>query len=501
MDYDIDMEDATGQYHNEAPQEVAPVEDILGVDDMQEPGEIEEDAKPTDVDMGSTVLVPTKVHIRGLDALTPDDIKAYITEHVGSGSKGVGSVPYDRIEWIDDTSANLLFSSEAVAAAALIALAAVQIDDVTRLPIGEALSAKTYSAKPDEVSAGLSVRLAVASDKKQVGAAARSRFYLLHPEYDPEERRRNQPNRRRRDDRDRDNYRSSRRRDDRGDVQDDREADIRNNSFDVNLYDDDGPSMAQRTSRDDRRRRRSYSRSRSRSPRRSNRDKELFAIDTESSQSKELFPEKAGGGDLFDSEPKPARRSDRDYRDRGSRGGRDSGRLRDRSASPRSGLYSYDEDDYDGRLADERAEAVAAAASRNRDKARAIRDILTSSDGADRELFAGEQTRATQDLFSNENTVSARLSDRITRPSDSQADSTFNIRGISKGSGDLGISIKGIASARELFPTKLSGGGGSGGGNGNGRGRGGRNGGKEAVDNSLASRIQRPRQRAEDLFH
>ena len=365
--------------------------------------------------MASTVLAPTKVHIRGLDALTPDDIKAYITEHVGSGSKGVGSVPYDRIEWIDDTSANLVFSSEAVAAAALIALAALPIDDATQLPIGEALAAKTYSAKPDEVSAGLSVRFAVASDRKQVGAAARSRFYLLHPEYDPEERRRNQPSRRRRDDRDRDYHRSSRRREDRGDVQDDREADIRNNSFDVNLYDDDGPSLAQRTMRDDGRRRRrsdsrSRSRSRSRSPRRSNRAKELFAIDTESAQSKELFPDKASGGDLFDSEPRSARRSDRDYRDRGSRGGRDSGRLRDRSASPRPGLFSYDEGDYDGRLADERAEAVAAAALRNRDKARAIRDILASNDGTDRALFASEQTRSTQDLFSNENTVSARLS-------------------------------------------------------------------------------------------
>lgn len=79
--------------------------------------------------------------------------------------------------------------------------------------------------------------------------------------------------------------------------------------------------------------------------------------------------------------------------------------------------------------------------------------------------------------------------DRITRPSDG---STFNIRGLAGSNDQHGISIKGAASARELFPTKLSGS------NGNGRGR---NSGKEVFDNSLASRISRPRQRAEDLFH
>lgn len=510
MDYDIDMEDASGQYQ-EAPQE-APVEDLL---DIQEPGEIEE-PKLDDINLSSTTVVPYKVHIRGLDALTPDDIKAYITEHAGSGTKRPGSVPYDRIEWIDDTSANLVFSSDDAAAAALAALADVptEISDTANLPVGELIKAKTYTAKAEDVSAGLYVRFAVESDKKQVGAAARSRFYLLHPEYDPEERRRNRRRhdyRDSRDGRDRRDGRGRDYRDRRNDVQDDREADIRNNAFDVNLYDDDGPSLA--------RRRRSYSRSRSRSrsrsPRRANRDKELFAIDT--FESKELFP--AGDRDLFDS-TKFARR---DYRDRdGDRNGRndrdrnrndkyrerDSGRLRDRSLSPPSGLYSFDEDDYDGRLADERAEAVAAAAARNRDKARAIRDILTSgdnvvdhdsADNAAKELFS-DNAKQGKDLFADDSraSVSASLSDRITRPSDA-ADKGFNIRGIAKGKGDLGISIKGIASARELFPSKLDGGSNQNGNSNGSKGRG-RNGGKDGADNSLASRITRPRQRAEDLF-
>ncbi|CAK7236492.1 hypothetical protein SBRCBS47491_009656 [Sporothrix bragantina] len=525
MDYDIEMEDAAGQYQNEVPQDVAPQEDILAIDadgalemgEVGEDGEIDEAAAAA---ADNTTVIPTKVHIRGLDALNPDDIKAYVSEHFtgDGGRKG----PFDRIEWIDDTSANLIFITEAAAASALAALSSVQIDDMAQLQVGQMLPAKTYSAKPDEVSAGLSVRFAVASDKKEAGAATRSRFYLLHPEYDPEERKRNYQNNRRRDGRD-GGYRDSRNsrhrsyRDDR----DDRENDIRNNSFDVNLYDDDAPARAHRSysrrSRSrSRQRRRSWSRSRSRDRsysrerRSNNRDKELFPVNS-STQGKELFPEKLGVSSSS---------SGRD-RDRGRGRGRDNGRLRDRSASPRrdDGDFYYDEagdDDYDGRLADERAEAASAAAARNRDKARAIKDRLSTKDSnGSRELFPSDSRGTAQmDLFDSTSTVTSKLSgmsmflmdgacndgldehnenrytaNRITRPSDS-----FNIRGSAGGSNEQGISIKGAASARELFPDKLTG-------NGSSNGSRGRKGGKDATDNSLASRIQRPRQRAEDSFH
>ncbi|CAK7204711.1 hypothetical protein SEUCBS139899_007471 [Sporothrix eucalyptigena] len=488
MDYDIDMEDASGQYQNEAPQDVQSQEDILAidVDDAQEPGEIDEAAQAA---ADSTTVIPTKVHIRGLDALNPDDIKAYVSEHFtgDGGRKG----PFDRIEWIDDTSANLIFTSEAAAALALTALSSVQIDDLSQLQVGQLLPAKTYSAKADDVSAGLSVRFAVASDKKEAGAAMRSRFYLLHPEYDPEERKRNYQNRQR-DYRDNRNSRHRSYRDDR----DDRESDIRNNSFDVSLYDDDGPALARRSytrrSRSrSRTRRRSWSRSKSRDRsysrerRNNNRDKELFPVGG-NALGKELFPEMLGASDSTSS------------RDRVRGRGRDNGRLRDRSASPRrdDGGFYYDEagnNDYDGRLADEQAEAASAAAARNRDKARAIKDRLSTAKDSNgsRELFPSDSRGTAQmDLFDSTSAVTKKLSDRITRPSDS-----FNIRGMASGKNEQGLSIKGAASARELFPDKLNSNGGSSNG---GRGR---KGGNEGSDNSLASRIQRPRQRAEDSFH
>lgn len=427
MDFDIEMEDAAGQYQNEAPREIQPQEDILAIDaDDQEPGEIDEASATAAAEAAAaadaTTLIPTKVHIRGLDALNPDDIKAYVAEHVSGtgGSKG----PFDRIEWIDDTSANLVFASETAAATALAGLTSVQVDDVNQLPLGELLPAKTYSAKPDEVSAGLTVRFALASDKKQSGAAQRSRFYLLHPEYDPEERRRNQQHNRRRD-----GGRSNRsHRSYRDDRQDDRENDIRNNSFDVSLYDDDGPSRAglRSGSVDSRARRRtprSWSRSRSRSRshtrRSNNRDKELFPVGG-NARGKELFPEKLGAGSDDGTSKSPGR--DRD-RGRGRDRGRDRGRLRDRSASPRrddGGGFYYDEagdDDYDGRLADERAEAAAAAAARNRDKARAIKDRLSTakdsngSGSGPRELFPSDSRGSAQmDRFDDTSAVTTRLS-------------------------------------------------------------------------------------------
>lgn len=93
------------------------------------------------------------------------------------------------MEWIDDTAANLLFSSESSARDALIALSTIDIADPTALAVGEeTLPAKPVDGKP-EIS--LHIRYAVLSDKKAPGAALRSRFYLLNPEYDPEERRRN----------------------------------------------------------------------------------------------------------------------------------------------------------------------------------------------------------------------------------------------------------------------------------------------------------------------
>lgn len=186
-----------------------------------------------------------------MDTLHTDDIKAYIQSHYGV---------VDRVEWIDDKSANLVFSSEGVARDALSALSAVEVADVTALAVGETLPAKALQGKPDVT---LHVRLSVQADKKQAGAALRSRYYLLHPEFDPEERRRRQQDTRSRyRDRDGDRGRDSRRRR--------RDSDEEVVRFEASMYDD-----APRPAKEERQR--SNSGDRRRSFARENRGKELFA--------------------------------------------------------------------------------------------------------------------------------------------------------------------------------------------------------------------------------
>ncbi|KAI5292251.1 hypothetical protein KEM52_006511 [Ascosphaera acerosa] len=129
---------------------------------------------------------PEKVHIRGVDELTTDDIKAFAREHFAE------ELPA-KIEWIDDTSANIVYSSAQVGLRALAAFSqnqeqsqqvhgSPQLQESLRLRL-----AKSLSTHPDSV---LQVRTAVASDKKRARAHEASRFYLLHPEHDPRERER-----------------------------------------------------------------------------------------------------------------------------------------------------------------------------------------------------------------------------------------------------------------------------------------------------------------------
>ncbi|KAK0619324.1 hypothetical protein B0T14DRAFT_519072 [Immersiella caudata] len=453
MDLDIDMDVDIDNVQDNAPIPEAYTEDLI-TGEEQEPGEVDEP-----LDDGGDVdktIIPNKVHIRGLDTFTPDDVKSYLTQQSGSSQ-------FDRIEWIDDSSANLIFRSESAATEALIALAALAIADATQLPPLETVPAKPYAAKPDSI---LLVRFAVASDRKATGAAQRSRFYLLHPEYDPEERRRNgnygRGKYRDRDDgyrRDRRGGRDGRRRD-RRDEDDDPEP------FDVNLYDDDPTALAQRTLG-----RRTPSRSRRNSVSSGSAESGRERSYSRKNREKELFPDRRPGNGY---------------------------RARARSASPardRDGDADMDEDE----------DARNAAALRSRERGRSIKERLARESGARRspkELFPSGPSRAPKELFPSkiassasigttaqmdqvdDNTIltSARLADRITtRPTSAGG---LNIRGLAARRGDQGLTIKGAGTTvKELFPDKFSG-----------------NAGKELFAEKLEGRGRR-RQKAEDMFY
>lgn len=375
---------------------------------------------------------------------------------------------------MNDSSANLVFSSETAAQEALLLLSAVDIADATQLPLGEVLPAKPVSDQPQIV---LQVRFAVESDKKERGAAQKSRFYLLNPEWDPEtdegRRRREGRNRRYRERDDRGSYRRSGR--GRYDDRYDERGEEMPESFDVNLYDDDPAALSKRATlsprpRSDRGRGRGRN-----SPSPSDRsDQDRYRP---ANQGRELFP---------NSRPKDTLRSER-----GSY-------ARNRSASPATSDRNAMEDD----LAKDR-EAV----RNNRDKARSIKERLytksTRNENGPRELFP---TAAKKELFpvksgsggggavmdqvhvlsegmaclSYDGTVesdgSTPISSRffslqqqiysqdgtmLTRYStaDPSKNNAMSIRGLSRQAQDQGgmLTIKGRAkSVKELFPNKFN---------------------------------------------
>ncbi|KAK8101173.1 hypothetical protein PG999_011547 [Apiospora kogelbergensis] len=416
--------------------------------DTPSPGEVVDTSTADEVPESQTLL-PNKIHVRGLDVLNPEEVKAYVAEHYPDSR-------FERIEWIDDSSANLIFPSEAIAQGALVALAAVEIGDVTQLPLLELLPAKGFSKRTEVV---LQIRLAVSSDKKQVGAAQRSRFYLLNPEYDPETRKRYR-------DRDSEGYgRRLRRRRSYDDEQ--------KEQYSANMYDDDTDAPSARSATPQTLHRRS------RTPNDDANERHRRSTYRDSNRSKELFPEGTGG-----------------------RGGS----RRDRSASP---MRDRDDDlDMHARSADE-------AARKNRRGAQAIKERLSRGDKSkelfpDKTLFSEsnrlEDADATSSYLSSRFALplydnkddepqprSKRLEDRVTAPSGRLADritgpsdrSGINIRGAANQRGsDQGFAIKGASkTAKELFPDKF-----------------GNNAGKELFSEKLDGRTTRRRQKAGDLF-
>lgn len=432
--------------------------------------------------------------------LDENQLKTYLSTNIG----GKGA---DRIEWVNDTSANLVFSSDAAAQEALVALCAVEIGDATQLPASEVLPAKNFAEKPE---VALQVRFAVESDRKERGAAQKSRFYLFHPEWDPE----TDEGRRKREGRDR-RYRD---RDDRGyrrsgrSRYDERYRDEEPDSFDVNLYDDDAGALSRRAGTRSPKRGRERRRD-SRSP--SDHSERLRAFNRE----KELFP---------NDRKRDALRSER------------GAYARDRSASPAIDDRDAIEDD----LAKDR-EAVRS----NREKARSIKDrIYTSSGdrggnktkelfptGGKKELFPNQATggsgkaqmdnvlegmaclsydgavdfydgrppsplssptstsssgfRVTRAFAKDGGWVTVRLTDRVTDANNNSG--MMSIRGLSRQNQGM-MTIKGTAkSVKELFPNKF---------NGDSNTTNSSNAGKELFVDRLEGRGRR-RQRAEDLFH
>ena len=237
------------------------------------------------------------MHLRGLDDLSTKDIKAICSEH--------HDLSIERIEWVDDTSANLVYRDPAVAIDALARLTTTTT--TTTIDIAELSSVDLRPMRPSSrfPNSNLQLRIALTTDRKAPRAHETSRFYLLHPEHDPREQRRRMGGRD-------DSARGYRKRiysaeEDRKR----RQQDVRN-GFDASMYDDGGQSppsatgsspirrdhrlvdsyrpIRNRSASPDGQRRQSESRRRRRSPPPARRPRQG---EDQSNEHKELLPEKA----------------------------------------------------------------------------------------------------------------------------------------------------------------------------------------------------------------
>jgi hypothetical protein len=394
-----------------------------------------------------------------VDDLTTDDIKRFATDHFPAEEPS-------RIEWIDDTSANIVYSSEDVGLQALNALTQPNDEDGTSLPSLRLRTARSLSTHPESV---LQVRTAVKTDRKRPRAHEVSRFYLMHPEHDPREKLRRELAERRRQARRDDSPGDYRRR--QFDEHEHRRR-RREDGFAANMYDDADSNRRAGSSEDisD-----AGGRHRSRRGRR-----------------KELFPENGG----------------------------DSGRLRDRSASPgREDMDSLRRTD-DERRQSRRRFRERSPLAKNEAKELFPSKVSSDSDSQTRELFPNKTSASylkkelfpsktnsnhrrsdafdaadeTADLFAKRINVPLTdgAQDRVNNPDTGEMRGMINIRGAA--SNDQGISIRGsangisikgsaTASVKELFPSKYN-----------------QNARKELFSDKLEGRGGR-RRKAEDMFY
>lgn len=225
--------------------------------------------------------VPTKVHIRGLDHFTTQDIRQFASEHYSTEH-----LQQRAVEWIDDTSANIVYTTEEAAAAALKAFTDLAESIPEQLSPLQPRRAKPLSTHPDT---NLEVRLAIAGDVKAPRAHERSRFYLMNPEHDPRERRRDYDDRGRR---------GPGRRPDR------RTREEPSQKFDVSMYDDDAGEEAGEVEP-------RQSRGRDRRPARSN-NEDLFADKSQGRlRDRSASPVRDGDGRFGFDEDQPRRRTAR----------------------------------------------------------------------------------------------------------------------------------------------------------------------------------------------
>ncbi|EMF08290.1 uncharacterized protein SEPMUDRAFT_121086 [Sphaerulina musiva SO2202] len=223
MDADVDPELAAMQ---KAAAELHARPSMAADADNETMNGVQAETETEDGEVSQAEIAATKVHIEGLAEMNTQDVENFARDHFPSDA-------FRRVEWVNDYSANLVYDTPEAAADALRTLAAAQVEDPLEL--------RPAKASITHPQADLSIRQAVVTDQKVKNAAVQSAFYLMHPEYDPE----NRPGRGRGG-----RGRGGRPRRGGGYGRHERPRSTRSPTvekpFDVNLYDDDPASVAAR---------------------------------------------------------------------------------------------------------------------------------------------------------------------------------------------------------------------------------------------------------------
>ncbi|ETN36933.1 uncharacterized protein HMPREF1541_07920 [Cyphellophora europaea CBS 101466] len=454
MDIDIDMDLGDG----------AVIDDDFQLEEGEEPSFVPSGPAPTD----TSNVIPAiytedpatepqweKIHIRGVDDMHTNDILGFVNDNFPEADA--------HVQWIDDTSANIVFKTKELARTAIlnIVLQPTTTEQISAAPF-ELRTAKALASRPSSM---LTVRVAQAGDRKKKNAREASRYYLMHPDEDPTERMRRE-------------FANGRRRRDNGEYErrrfDDRELRRRRhnqpedtmNDFNASMY-DDAPE-----------------------PERNGRGRDLFA---ERPRRRSASPGTRNSDEInisdSDEDGRLVRRR-KSYRDRTERPPPYS--KRDPAPFPRNNegkeLFGGS-DRTEGGLHSDRIEApTRPAASDNREAnaavAKRMRDHLMSA--AQTSPRGGHRRSRAMDAKIEEDLVERFGRKSVSMDSTKSGVELFPSNGISiKGSANGGggeLNIKGRADqVKELFPERYK-----------------NNVGRELFDEPV--REKRPRRRAGDLF-
>ena len=109
-----------------------------------------------------------------------NDILAFVHDHFSEAGDEV------HIQWVDDTSANMVFKDSSLAKRAHLTFLSnpITVEELVNDPF-TLRTAKPLASRPSSM---LVVRTAQQGDRKQKNAREASRYYLMHPDQDPTER-------------------------------------------------------------------------------------------------------------------------------------------------------------------------------------------------------------------------------------------------------------------------------------------------------------------------